>query len=56
MTPLLSVRSLSANALKLKANSPLYLNPEIDDFDDGLDIDDLMLETNKARQYQHLRE
>jgi hypothetical protein len=26
-----------------QANSPLYLSPEINDFDDGLDIDDLML-------------
>jgi hypothetical protein len=33
----------TANALNLKANSPLHLSPEIDDFDDGLDIDDLIL-------------
>jgi hypothetical protein len=33
----------TAYALNLKANSPVCLSPEIDDFDDGLDIDDLML-------------
>ena len=31
------------NALRPQDNSPLYAAPEIDDFDDGLDIDDLML-------------
>ena len=32
-----------SNALRPRANSPLYTASEIDDFDDGLDIDDLML-------------
>jgi len=34
------------SALRPKANSPLYV-AEIDDFDDGLDIDDLMLENRQ---------
>jgi hypothetical protein len=47
----------TANALKFKANSPLYLSPEIDDFDDGLDIDDLMLLNHQSTPtYQRLRE